>query len=106
MVQVVDFHKLSEDDMLELIRYRVGEISDGMGIDISMSEDSRRAFLDISFGSLGARRPLNRVRELVQNTVAEVFFEGKFDSSKDSVVIDSPDSAHIERRIRRKDYDR
>lgn len=106
MVQVVNFHKLSEDAMLELIRYKVGEISNDMGIDIGMPEDTLRAFLDISFGSLGARRPLNRIRELVQNTVAEVFFEGRFDSDRDRVVIDSLDSAHIERRARRAEHER
>lgn len=106
MVQVVNFHKLPEDTMLELIRYKAGEISEKMGIDIRLTEDSINDFLDISFGSLGVRRPLNRIRELAQNTVAEVFFEGKFDSSRDRVVIDSPDSAHIERRIHRKEYDR
>ncbi|MDE5893105.1 MAG: hypothetical protein K2H45_09305, partial [Acetatifactor sp.] len=106
MVQVVNFHKLPEDTMLELIRYKVGIISSDMEIDIEMTEDSMKSFLDISFGSLGVRRPLNRIRELAQNTVAEVFFEGRFDSSRDRVVIDSQDSAHIERRVHRKEYDR
>lgn len=106
MVQVVNFHKLSEEAMLELLRYKVEEISDGMGIDIGMTEDSMRAFLSISFGSLGVRRPMNRIRELVQNTVAEVFFDGKFDSRRDRVVIDSLDSAHIERRVHTAEYDR
>ena len=106
MVQVVNFHKLPEDTMLELIRYKVGKISSDMEIDIEMTEDSMKSFLDISFGSLGVRRPLNRIRELAQNTVAEVFFEGRFDSSRDRVVIDSQDSAHIERRVHRKEYDR
>ncbi|MDE7222427.1 MAG: AAA family ATPase, partial [Acetatifactor sp.] len=39
MVQVVNFHKLSEEDMLELIRYKVKEISKSMGIEIWMTED-------------------------------------------------------------------
>lgn len=43
MVQVVNFHKLSEEAMLELLRYKVEEISDGMGIDIGMTENSTAA---------------------------------------------------------------
>lgn len=106
MVQVVNFHKLSEDAMLKLIRCKVGEISHDMDIDIRITEEAMKSFLDISFGSLGVRRPLNRIRELAQNTVAEVFFEGRFDSAKDRVVIDSLDSAHIERPTYKKEYDR
>lgn len=101
MVQVVNFHKLSEEDMLALIRCKVKEISESMGIVIEMEESAEKDFLDISFGSLGVRRPMNMIRELVQNTVAEVFFDGEFENGRDKVVIESAQSAHIERRLRK-----
>lgn len=100
MVQVVNFHRLSDDAMLELIRHKTAKISEDMGIAIEMTEPAAREFLDISFGSLGVRRPMNIIRELVQNTVAEVFFEGKFDINSDRVIIDSTDAAYIERNVR------
>lgn len=96
LVQVVNFHRLSDDAMLQLIRYKTQEISKDMGITIQMTEEAENAFLDISFGSLGIRRPMNMIKELVQNTVADIFFEGKFDIDHDRVIIDSTDSAHIE----------
>ncbi len=96
MVQVVNFHRLSREDMLKLIKYKTAEISEEIGINIEMTEDAAKDFLDISFGSLGVRRPMNIIRELVQNAVAEVFFDGKFDINRDKVIIDSTDTVHIE----------
>lgn len=97
MVQVVNFHRLSEAAMRDLIRYKANEISEDMGITIEMTETAVEDFLDISFGSLGVRRPMNMIRELVQNAVAEVFFEGSFDIKQDRIIIDSTDAAQIER---------
>lgn len=100
MVQVVNFHRLSDDAMLELIRHKTAKISEDMGITIEMTEPAEREFLNISFGSLGVRRPINIIKELVQNAVAEVFFEGDFDIYSDRVIIDSTDSAYIKRNVR------
>ncbi|MBO4981050.1 MAG: AAA family ATPase [Lachnospiraceae bacterium] len=97
IVQIVNFHKLSREDMLVLIRDKVKEISEEIRIDIDITESAAEEFVDVSFGSLGVRRPMNMIRALVQNKVAEVFFEGKFDSDKDTVVIDSLKTARIER---------
>ncbi|MBQ8514228.1 MAG: AAA family ATPase [Ruminococcus sp.] len=96
--QVVNFHKLSREDMQELIQCKVKEISDEIGITLQLTESAEMELLDIAFGSLGVRRPMNLMRELAQNTVADVFFDSGFDNDKDKVVIDSLTSAHIERR--------
>lgn len=104
MVQIVNFHKLSREDMFNLIRDKVKEISKEIKIDIHITESATEEFLEVSFGSLGVRRPMNMIRELVQNKVAEVFFEGKFDCDRDTVVIDSLKTARIERG--RKDNDK
>lgn len=97
MVQVVNFHKLSNTAMRKLIKCKVKEISKELNIEIELTKASMKDFLDISFGSLGVRRPMNMIRELVQNTVAEAFFEEKFDSRRDKVVISSPHCARIKR---------
>lgn len=101
MVQVVNFHRLSEAAMRDLIRYKANEISEDMGITIEMTETAVEDFLAISFGSLGVRRPMNMIRELVQNAVAEVFFEGSFDIKQDRIIIESTDAAQIERGVYR-----
>ncbi|MBP3379760.1 MAG: AAA family ATPase [Ruminococcus sp.] len=95
LVQVVNFHKLSKKAMRKLIRCKVNEISNEIGINIEITKAAESAFLDIAFGSLGVRRPMNLIRELVQNTVAEVFFEKGFDSINEKVVIESPECARI-----------
>lgn len=97
LVQVVNFHKLSKKAMRKLIRCKVNEISNEIGIGIEITKAAESALLDIAFGSLGVRRPMNLIRELVQNTVAAVFFEKGFDSSNEKVVIESLKRAHIVR---------
>lgn len=97
LVQVVNFHKLSKKAMRKLIRCKVNEISNEIGITIEITKAAESALLDIAFGSLGVRRPMNLIRELAQNTVAAVFFEKGFDSSNEKVVIESLNRAHIVR---------
>ncbi len=97
LVQIVNFHKLSESDMLALLKHKAVEISKSLRVNLEITESAAEEFLSISFGSLGIRRPMNIMRQLSQNAVAEVFFDGGFDSEQDKVVIDSLHSAHIEK---------
>lgn len=97
LVQVINFHKLSKKAMRKLIRCKVNEISNEIGIGIEITKAAESALLDIAFGSLGVRRPMNLIKELAQNTVAEVFFEKGFDSSNEKVVIESLNHARIVR---------
>ncbi len=99
LVQIVNFHKLSDDDMLKLIKYKVNEIASALRVNIEISDTAAEEFLTISFGSLGIRRPMNAIRELAQNTVAEVFFDGGFDPKLNKVIIDSLHTAHIEKSV-------
>lgn len=96
MTQLINFHRLSDDDMRALIKCKVGEISDEMGIHIELSVSAEEELLGISFGSLGVRRPMNIIKELSRAAVAEVFFDDGFDPCADKVVINSIDSALIE----------
>jgi ATP-dependent protease Clp ATPase subunit len=97
MVQIVNFHKLSKKDMRKLLLCKAAEISDEMNVKIELTERGMQELLDISFGSLGVRRPMNVIKELTQNAVAEVFFDKGFDRQQEMVIIDSADSAHIQR---------
>lgn len=97
LVQVINFHKLSPKAMRKLIRCKANEISNEIGIGIQITKAAESALLDIAFGSLGVRRPMNLIRELVQNAVAAVFFENGFDSGTDKVVIESLERAKIVR---------
>lgn len=94
---VINFHKLSEDDMRNLIRKKAHEISETMNVRIYITEEAVEDFLKISFGNLGVRAPMNQIKKLVQEKIAEVFFEDGFDETKQRIVIDSADKAHAER---------
>ncbi|MBQ9948599.1 MAG: AAA family ATPase [Oscillospiraceae bacterium] len=97
MAQVVNFRRLSREDMRGVLYSKAKMISGEIDVQIELSYNAVEELLDISFGSLGIRRPMNIIRELAQNTIAEVFFDGDFDSTRDQVVIDSVSSAHIDR---------
>lgn len=96
MTQLINFHRLSDDDMRALIKCKTKEISDEMGIRIELSVSAEDELLGISFGNLGVRRPMNIIKELSRTAVAEVFFDDGFDPCADKVVISSIDSAEVE----------
>lgn len=95
MVQVINFHSLSEKDMLKLIKYKVVEIAETLEIRIEITNRAANEFLSISYGDMGVRYPMNRIKELTQNKIAEVFFDKGFNHATDMVVIDSLNSARI-----------
>lgn len=97
MVQVINFHRLSEKDMLTLIKCKVKEIAKAMDVNIEITKQAANEFLSISFGDLGVRCPMNKIRELTQNKISEVFFENGFNPATNKVVIDSLHSARIKR---------
>lgn len=97
IVQVINFHRLSEKDMLKLIKCKVKEISKAMDVNIEITKQAANEFLSISFGDMGVRCPMNKIKELTQNKIAEVFFENGFDPATNKVVIDSLHSARIKR---------
>lgn len=96
--QVVNFHRISKDDMRKLLFHKAEEISRETGICTELTQAAAEDFLQISFGNLGIRRPMNQMRQLVQNAVAEVFFENGFDCQHDKVVIASVQSAYVVQR--------
>ena len=83
--------------MKKLLHSKTIEISKEQGIEIELSENALEEFMEISFSGLGIRRPMNLIRALAQNTIADAFFDGAFDPQKDKIIIDSVTDAHIER---------
>lgn len=95
MEQVVNFHKLSKEDMRNLLLYKTQQLSAELEIKIELDDNALEALLEISFGTLGVHRPMNIISSLAQNTVAEAFFEDNFDNENDIVVITDLDTAII-----------
>lgn len=95
LTQVINFHRMSDEDMLDLIKHKVKQLSASFGFAVSITDKATEELLAVSFGELGVRRPVNIIKELVHNTVAEAFFDGGFDAETDTVLISSSDTAKI-----------
>ena len=100
--RVINFGKISEGDMKQLIKSKAYEIGDSMGIDIEISDRAVCSFLGIAYGTLGVRRPMNVIRELVQDALTEVFFDDSFDIGNITVEIKSADKAKVKKQSKRR----
>lgn len=102
--QVVNFRMLSRADMLDIIHCKTESISEELGIHIELTKAAKEELLGISFTGLGVRRPMNAIRELAQNAVADRYFEDDVDYENDIVFITSLKSACIKKKsaIRRR----
>lgn len=98
MSQLINFRRLSREDMSSLIKCKTDAVSQELEIDIELTENAEQELLDVSFGSLGVRRPINIIKSLAQNAVAAVFFDRGFDNWCDKVVISSAEHAHVEKK--------
>lgn len=95
LTQVINFHRMSDKDMLDIIKQKTEQLSASLGFAISITDKAANELLAVSFSELGVRRPVNKIKELVHNAVAEAFFDGGFDAETDMVVINSSDTAKI-----------
>lgn len=75
MTQIINFRKISEADMLKLIKCKVKEISKELKIDIDITDKALKELLTISFGDRGIRAPINQIKELTFEKIASVVFE-------------------------------
>ncbi len=97
ITSIINFRRLSEKDMLTLIRSKVSDLAREMGCSIILKKCAEEDILKISFGNLGLRQPLNAIKTLVENTIANVFFDRGFDKAEDKIIIYSLNLARIER---------
>lgn len=95
ITRVINFGKIPEEDMKCLIRSKAYEIADSMGINIEITDKAVDDFLGAAYGTLGVRRPMNIMRELIQDALSEVFFDDGFDIRNITVVIKSADRAKV-----------
>lgn len=93
--QVINLHKLTKTDMLHLLEEKVKHISNEMGVAIRMTTGAKKDLLEICYSNLGIRRPLNCIRSLVRNTLAERYFDAEFDKSQNCITILSQEKAVI-----------
>ncbi len=93
--QVINLHKLTKADMLHLLEEKTKIIGKEMGVAIRLTNAAKSDLLEICYGNLGIRRPLNCIRSLVRNTLADRYFDADFDKSQNCITILSRDKAVI-----------
>lgn len=77
ITRVVNFHRISENEMRRLIRLKAEEISKEFGVITEFSEQAYDELLNQAYTNLGVRRPMNIIRECIQDALVEVVFEEK-----------------------------
>ncbi len=95
LTQIINFKKISEKEMIDLINHKVEEISKELGFNIHLMNDVVYEFLEVSYTNLGIRKPMNLIKELVCNAVSKVCYDGKFDAENDIVHISSINEAFV-----------
>ena len=93
--QVINLHKLTKTDMLHLLEEKAKIIGNEMGVAIRLTTGAKKDLLEICYSNLGIRRPLNCIRSLVRNTLAERYFDAEFDKSQNCIMILSQEKAVI-----------
>ena len=95
LTQIINFRRLSREDMRLLLRDKAKIISRELGCTIELSEAGEEWLLSISFGNLGIRQPMNKIREQAQNAIAEVFFDSGFDPETSILRIEDAGTVRI-----------
>lgn len=89
--QIVNFGRMSDESMLTLIRSKCSEIEHELNVKIRLTEQAEQELLALSFGNLGVRKPLNKIRELVLNTVSVRFFDEDMSDKSICVTVEGLD---------------
>ncbi len=105
LTQIINLHKLSEKDMRVLLAEKTRIISKELDVHIELADEAFGSLLEISYSNLGIRRPMNCIRSLVINTLAEHFFDDDFDKRKCRIVINAADKATITKQCNKKELE-
>ena len=62
---------------------------------IMLTEQAEQELLSVAFGNLGVRTPLNKIREIVLNTVSAHFFDEGLSAKSFCVTIEGLDQAML-----------
>ncbi|MBQ4100072.1 MAG: hypothetical protein IJC83_00850, partial [Oscillospiraceae bacterium] len=93
--QIVNLKKMSKSNMVKLIRKKAEIVSKELEVLIELTPTAEKELLEISFGTLGVRYPMNKLREVVQRKLADVYFSSNFDKNNDVIVVKSLKRATI-----------
>ena len=89
IAMVINFHRINESDMCELIKAKAADISRERSIEIELTPDAVKELSDIAYTPLGVRAPMNRITERIVCAAADRLRSGELNTEKEVLVIDS-----------------
>ncbi len=95
IVRVINFGALSEEDMAVLVRQKAELIGGEYGCKLNITDEAVTEIAGIAYGNTGIRKPINLIKQLVQDALMEAEFGDGFDAAADSVQIVTANKAII-----------
>ena len=92
---VINFHRLSEENMINVIRAKVNEIGAKENIKVGMTNRALNEFLKIAYTPTGIRNIINQINGLIGAALEKYIFEDCFDPQKDRILITSLERIRI-----------
>lgn len=92
---VINFHRLSEENMINVIRAKVTEIGSKENIKVGITNSALNEFLKIAYTPTGIRNIINHINGLIGVALEKYIFEECFDPQKDRILITSLERIRI-----------
>ena len=96
LTMVINFHKLSQEDMRSIISKKAAIIGTERGIKLELTERAEDELMDIAYTNLGVRTPMNVITSLVFEALADR--GSSFDADREVIVIDGVERVSIKAR--------
>ena len=96
LTMVINFHKLSQEDMRSIISKKAAMIGTERGIKLELTERAEDELMDIAYTNLGVRTPMNVITSLVFEALADR--GSSFDADREVIVIDGVERVSIKAR--------
>ena len=94
---VINFHRLSEENMKNVIRAKAAEISAKENIKVEITDHAVNEFLKIAYTPTGIRNIINQINDLIGTALEKYIFEDRFDPQNDKIYITSLEKIRIVR---------
>ena len=97
ITSVINFHKISERQMRNIIRDKAKQIGDEIGFAIRITDKGLKELMEIAYTNLGVRKPMNVIRELALGVVAHQTIFGDTDNDSSEIVISGLEKVRLKK---------
>ncbi len=97
ITSVINFHRIDERQMKNIIRDKAKQIGDEMGYRIRITDKGLKELMQIAYTNLGVRKPMNVIRELAIGVIAHQTIFGAADKGGSEIVISGLEKAKLKK---------